>query len=48
LIVASTVIGFAGALFNPAVRAYLAVDSEDKRVEAFSVFNVFHQGGILV
>lgn len=47
LLVASAATGFAGALFNPAVRAYLAVDSGERRVEAFAVFNVFYQAGIL-
>jgi len=47
LIVAVAATGFAGALFNPAVRAYLAADSRERRIEAFAVFNVFYQGGIL-
>ncbi|MFJ8813763.1 MDR family MFS transporter [Amycolatopsis thermoflava] len=47
LIVASAATGFAGALFNPAVRAYLAADAGSRRLEAFAVFNVFYQGGIL-
>lgn len=47
VLIASAATGFAGALFNPAVRAYLATDSEDRRVEAFSVFNIFYQAGIL-
>lgn len=47
LLVASAATGMAGALFNPAVRAYLAADSGPRRVEAFAVFNVFYQGGIL-
>ncbi|MGW4093255.1 MFS transporter [Nocardia sp. NPDC004750] len=47
LLVASAATGFAGALFNPAVRAYLAIDSGERRVEAFAVFNVFYQAGIL-
>ncbi|WP_370947220.1 MFS transporter [Amycolatopsis sp. cg5] len=47
LLVASAATGFAGALFNPAVRAYLAADSGERRLEAFAVFNVFYQGGIL-
>ncbi|MGW5216315.1 MFS transporter [Nocardia sp. NPDC004085] len=47
LLVASAAAGFAGALFNPAVRAYLAADSGERRVEAFAVFNVFYQAGIL-
>ncbi|MFL3870401.1 MULTISPECIES: MFS transporter [Streptomyces] len=49
LVVASALTGLAGALFNPAVRAYLAADAgEERRVEAFAVFNVFYQAGILV
>ena len=47
LLVASAATGFAGALFNPAVRAYLARDAAGRRVEAFAVFNVFYQAGIL-
>ncbi|MGW4825660.1 MFS transporter [Streptomyces sp. NPDC004227] len=49
LVLASGLTGLAGALFNPAVRAYLAMDAgEDRRVEAFAAFNVFYQAGILV
>jgi MFS family permease len=49
LLVASAATGFAGALFNPAVRAYLAEDAgEERRVEAFALFNVFYQAGILL
>ena len=49
LIAASALTGLAGALFNPAVRAYLAADAgEERRVEAFAAFNVFYQAGILV
>jgi MFS family permease len=48
LLAASAATGFAGALFNPAVRAYLARDAGDRRVEAFALFNVFYQAGILV
>ncbi|MBY8856808.1 MFS transporter [Nocardia sp. CA2R105] len=47
LIIASAATGFAGALFNPAVRAYLAAESGERRVEAFAVFNIFYQAGIL-
>ncbi|MEV0143823.1 MULTISPECIES: MFS transporter [unclassified Nonomuraea] len=47
LVAASAMTGFAGALFNPAVRAYLAHGSGDRRVEAFALFNVFYQTGIL-
>lgn len=48
LIVASAATGFAGALFNPAVRAYLAQDAGDRKVEAFALFSVFYQAGILL
>ncbi|MEV5978649.1 MFS transporter [Streptomyces sp. NPDC052114] len=48
LILASAATGFAGALFNPAVRAYLAADAGERRVEAFALFNVFYQAGILL
>ncbi|ARP74549.1 MFS transporter [Streptomyces pluripotens] len=48
LTVASAATGFAGALFNPAVRAYLAHESGKRRVEAFAVFNVFYQAGMFV
>lgn len=47
VLVASAATGFAGALFNPAVRAYLAADAGPRRVEAFALFNVFYQAGIL-
>ncbi|MBC9714602.1 MFS transporter [Streptomyces sp. TRM66268-LWL] len=49
LLVASALTGLAGALFNPAVRAYLAAEAgAERRVEAFAAFNVFYQAGILV
>ncbi|ASX03455.1 MULTISPECIES: MDR family MFS transporter [Mycobacterium] len=48
VLIASAATGFAGALFNPAVRAYLAADAGDRRVEAFAVFNIFYQAGILL
>jgi MFS family permease len=47
LLAASAATGVAGALFNPAVRAYLAHDAGTRRVEAFALFNVFCQAGIL-
>ncbi|WP_081706413.1 MFS transporter [Nocardia sp. CNY236] len=47
LLVASAASGFAGALFNPAVRAYLALDAGERRIEAFAIFNMFYQAGIL-
>ncbi len=48
LVIAAAATGLAGALFNPAVRAYLAEDAGERRVEAFAMFNVFYQAGILV
>ncbi|QYC42012.1 Multidrug resistance protein MdtH [Nonomuraea coxensis DSM 45129] len=48
LIVAAVVTGFAGALFNPAARAYLAGAAGERKVAAFAVFNVFYQAGILL
>ncbi|WP_198358723.1 MFS transporter [Streptomyces fildesensis] len=48
LIIACAATGFAGALFNPAVRAYLADGAGERRVEAFACFNVFYQAGILL
>ncbi|MFE0654632.1 MFS transporter [Streptomyces sp. NPDC059534] len=48
LLAASALIGLAGALFNPAVRAYLALETGERRVEGFALFNVFFQGGILL
>ncbi|MFE7188147.1 MFS transporter [Kitasatospora sp. NPDC057541] len=48
LIAASAATGLAGALFNPAVRAYLARDAGERRVTAFALFNVFYQAGILL
>ncbi|MFG2648258.1 MDR family MFS transporter [Streptomyces sp. NPDC048436] len=48
LLAASAATGFAGALFNPAVRAYLAADAGERRVEAFALFNIFYQAGILL
>ncbi|WP_436764116.1 MFS transporter [Streptosporangium sp. V21-05] len=48
LVIASALTGFAGALFNPAVRAYLAREAGARKVEAFAVFNAFSQVGILI
>ncbi|AHH98188.1 MFS transporter [Kutzneria viridogrisea] len=48
LLIASAATGFAGALFNPAVRAYVAQDAGERRVEAFALFNVFYQAGIVL
>lgn len=48
LLVAALLSGFAGALFSPAVRAYLAAEAGERRVEAFALFNVFQQAGLLL
>ena len=48
LLAASLLTGLAGALFNPAVRAHLAHEAGARRLEAFAVFNVFYQAGILI
>jgi MFS family permease len=48
LIAASLATGLAGALFNPAVRAYLAAEAGERRVEAFALFNTYYQAGILL
>lgn len=47
LLIASVLSGLAGALFNPAVRSYIAVAEPQRRAEAFAVFNVFAQAGAL-
>ncbi|MEU1734676.1 MFS transporter [Streptosporangium sp. NPDC020145] len=48
LLVASGLVGLAGALFNPAVRTYLAAEAGPRKVEAFAAFNAFYQLGILI
>ncbi|MEV7502272.1 MFS transporter [Streptomyces sp. NPDC093018] len=48
LIVASAATGFAGALFNPAVRACLTTEAGERRVDAFATFNVYYQAGMLL
>lgn len=48
LLVAAVLSGLAGSLFAPALRAYLALSSGPRRVEAFSVFNVFAQTGAML
>ncbi|MEU6133104.1 MFS transporter [Saccharopolyspora sp. NPDC047091] len=48
LLAASVLSGLAGALFNPAVRAYLAREAGERRAEAFSLFNVFANTGALI
>ncbi|MEU5875786.1 MFS transporter [Glycomyces sp. NPDC047369] len=46
LIAASVVSGVAGALFNPAVRAYIADASGERKAEAFALFNLFANTGM--
>ncbi|MFJ3921506.1 MFS transporter [Streptomyces sp. NPDC090022] len=48
LIAASVLSGLAGALFNPAVRTYVAQESGDRKAEAFALFNVFATAGALI
>jgi MFS family permease len=48
LLAASVLSGLAGALFNPAVRAYLALAAGERKAEAFALFNVFATAGALV
>lgn len=48
LLAASVLSGFAGALFNPAVRAYVAQESGERKAEAFALFNVFATAGALI
>ncbi|WP_250291909.1 MFS transporter [Streptomyces atroolivaceus] len=48
LLAASVLSGVAGALFNPAVRTYLAQEAGERRAEAFALFNVFATTGALV
>jgi dipeptide/tripeptide permease len=48
LVIAAVLTGLAGALFNPAARAYVAHEAGDRKVEAFALFNIFYQAGILI
>ncbi|WP_328903969.1 MFS transporter [Streptomyces sp. NBC_00441] len=48
LLAASVLSGLAGALFNPAARAYLAQEAGERKAEAFALFNVFATTGALV
>lgn len=47
VLLASVLSGLAGALFSPALRAYLAVESQARRTEAFALSNVAWQVGTL-
>ncbi|MEH6378908.1 MFS transporter [Streptomyces sp. KLMMK] len=48
LLAASVLSGLAGALFNPAVRTYLAQEAGERKAEAFALFNVFATTGALI
>jgi MFS family permease len=48
LVIAAVLTGLAGALFNPAARAYVAHEAGERKVEAFALFNIFYQVGILI
>ena len=48
VLIAAATTGLTAALFNPAIRAYLAADAGERRVEAFAMFNIFYQAGILL
>ncbi|MBI4495126.1 MAG: MFS transporter [Chloroflexi bacterium] len=48
LLLAAVLTGLAGSLFNPAVRAYLAQAAGERRVDAFAMFNLFSQAGLLL
>ncbi|MYR40497.1 MFS transporter [Streptomyces sp. SID5910] len=48
LLAASVLSGVAGALFNPAVRTYLAQEAGERKAEAFALFNVFATTGALI
>ncbi|WP_425246956.1 MFS transporter [Streptomyces sp. NEAU-NA10] len=48
LLAASVLSGLAGALFNPAVRTYIAQEAAERRAEAFALFNVFATTGALI
>ncbi|NUO45198.1 MAG: MFS transporter [Streptomyces sp.] len=45
---ASVLSGLAGALFNPAVRTYIAQEADERKAEAFALFNVFATTGALI
>ncbi|MFH8369999.1 MFS transporter [Streptomyces sp. NPDC018031] len=48
LLAASVLSGLAGALFNPAVRVYLAQEAGERKAEVFALFNVFATTGALL
>lgn len=47
VVAASVLTGLAGALFNPAVRSYIAEESEDHRAAAFAYFSIAGNAGML-
>lgn len=47
LLTAAVLSGLAGALFNPAVRTYVAQEAGERKAEAFALFNVFATTGAL-
>lgn len=48
LLTAAILSGFAGALFSPALRSYLAAETPGRRAEIFALSSVFGQTGNLV
>jgi MFS family permease len=48
VLVAAMLTGVAGALFGPALRAYLAAEAPGRRAEIFALDNVFAQTGTLL
>lgn len=48
VVTATVLTGVAGAVFNPAVRAYLTAESPGRTAEAFSVFTAIGNAGSLV
>ncbi|MER6317646.1 MFS transporter [Streptomyces sp. NPDC001581] len=48
LLTAAILSGLAGALFNPAVRTYVAQEAGERKAEAFALFNVFATAGSLL
>lgn len=47
IVVASMLTGLAGAMFSPALRAYIATESTGRRAEIFALDNIFSQVGTL-
>lgn len=48
VLIASAATGLAGALFNPALRAYLASEAGNRRIDAFATLNMFNRAGIFL